>query len=66
MPKSVFISYCHNQGNWVWNRLVPCLRAGGADVHIDRERFEVGKAVVGQMDAVQDGSGMALLVFSST
>jgi len=64
MPKSVFISYCHNQGDWVWDRLVPCLRAGGADVHIDRERFEAGKAVVGQMDAVQDGAAMALLILS--
>jgi len=64
MPKSVFISYCHNQGDWVWDRLVPCFRAGGADVHIDRERFEVGKAVVGQMDAVQDGAAKAVLVLS--
>jgi hypothetical protein len=64
MPKSVFISYCHNQGDWVLDRLVPCLRAGGADVHIDRERFEVGKAVVGQMDAVQDGTAIAVLVLS--
>jgi hypothetical protein len=64
MPKSVFISYCHNQGDWVWDRLVPCFRAGGADVHIDRERFEVGKAVVGQMNAVQDGAAMAVLVLS--
>lgn len=64
MPKSVFISYCHNQGDWVWNRLVPCLRAGGADIHIDRERFEAGKALVGQMDAVQDGAEMAVLVLS--
>jgi hypothetical protein len=64
MPKSVFISYCHNQGGWVWDRLVPCLRGGGADVRIDRERFEVGKAVVGQMDAAQDGATMAMLVLS--
>jgi hypothetical protein len=64
MPKSVFISYCHKEGDWVWDRLVPCLRGGGADVHVDRERFEVGKAVVGQMDAVQDGAAMAVLVLS--
>jgi hypothetical protein len=64
MPKSVFISYCHNQGDWVWNSLVPCLRGGGADVHIERGPFEVGKAVVGQMDAVQDGAAMDVLVLS--
>jgi hypothetical protein len=64
MPKSVFISYCHKQGDWVWDRLVPCLRAGGAVVHIDHERFEAGKAVVGQMDAVQNGAEMAVLVLS--
>ena len=32
MPKSVFVSYSHKQGDWVWDRLVPCLRAGGANV----------------------------------
>jgi len=64
MPKSIFISYNHNQGEWVWDRLVPCLRAGGADIHADLERFEAGKAVVGQMDRVQDRAEMAVLVLS--
>ena len=64
MPTSVFISYCHKQGDWVWNRLVPCLRAGGTDIHIDHERFKAGKAVVGQMDTVQDRAKMAVLVLS--
>jgi TIR domain len=64
-PKSVFISYHHSQGDWVWDRLVPCLLAGGADIHLDRERFEIGKAVVGQMDAIQDRAEMAVLVLSS-
>jgi hypothetical protein len=64
MPTSVFISYCHSQGDWVWDRLVPYLRAGGADVHIDRERFKAGKAIIGQMDAVQDGAAMTVLVLS--
>jgi hypothetical protein len=43
MGKSVFISYSHQQGEWVWNALVPCLKAGGAEVLIDRERFEAGR-----------------------
>ncbi len=64
MPKSVFVSYSHHQGEWVWDRLVPCLRAGGAEVLIDRERFAAGRAVVGQMDATQDGADVHVLVLS--
>ncbi len=64
MSKKVFISYSHQQGEWVWNRLVPCLRAGGAEVLIDRERFEVGKTLYGQMDAVQDTADASVLVLS--
>lgn len=59
-----FVSYCHRQGDWVWGRLAPCLKAGGAEVLIDRERFEIGKAVVGQMDALQDQADKHLLVLS--
>ena len=61
----VFVSYSHAQGEWVWNRLVPCLRAGGTEVLIDRERFEAGGAVVRQMDAVQDTAAKHVLVLSS-
>jgi len=64
MSKKVFVSYCHRQGKWVWNRLVPCLKAGGAEVFVDRERFEAGKGVVGQMDATQDAADMSVLVLS--
>ena len=60
----VFVSYNHQQGEWVWDRLRPCLKAGGAEVLIDSERFEVGKAVVGQMDTVQDQADKHLLVLS--
>ncbi len=64
MPKKVFISYSHRQGDWVWDRLVPCLKAGGAEVLIDRERFEAGKALLGQMDAAQDAADASVLVLS--
>ncbi len=60
----IFISYNHQQGKWVWERLAPCLKAGGAEVLIDRERFEVGKAVVGQMDALQGQADKHVLVLS--
>jgi len=64
MGKSVFISYSHQQGEWVWNSLVPCLRAGGAEVHIDVERMRAGKDVTAQMDAEQNACDLSLLVLS--
>ncbi len=64
MDKKIFVSYSHNQGEWVWKNLVPCLRAGGAEVHIDIERFRAGKEVVAQMDAEQDASDLSVLVLS--
>ena len=42
MPKKVFISYRHHQAEWVRDRLVPCLRYGGAEVIIDYETFGAG------------------------
>ncbi len=43
---------------------MPCLKAGGAEVLIDRERFEAGKSVVGQMDTTQDAADRHLLVLT--
>lgn len=60
----VFVSYSRHQGDWVWGRLVPVLKAGGAEVLIDRERFEAGLGLVGQMDAAQDQADRQLLVLS--
>lgn len=60
----VFVSYSHRQGDWVWSRLVPVLKAGGAEVLIDKERFQLGKAMVGQMDALQAQADRHVLVFS--
>ena len=64
MPKSVFISYSWKQGEWVWDRLVPCLQAGEAEVLIDRDRFEAARALERQMDEVQDRADLNILVFS--
>lgn len=62
--KKVFVSYSHLQGEWVWDRLYPCLVAGGAEVLIDRKRFEAGLAVFDQMDRVQDSADVHVLVLS--
>jgi hypothetical protein len=64
MSKKVFISFCHKQGDWVFNRLVPCLEAGGAEIYIDREKFKAGLGVIGQMDALQDAAEMTVLILT--
>ena len=61
----VFVSYSHKQGAWVWDRLVPVLRAGDAEVLIDKERFQAGVAVAGQMDKTQDRADVHLLCLST-
>jgi len=60
----LFVSYSHQHGRWVWERLVPVLKAGGAEVLIDKERFKLGKAIVGQMKALQAQADRHLLVYS--
>ena len=47
------------------DRLVPCLKAGGADVLIDVERFRSGGGVYRQMDAAQDQADRHVLVLSA-
>ena len=64
MPPTVFVSYSWHQGEWVWDRLVPVLKAGGAEVLIDREQFKAAQAVLGQMDDLQDRAGLHILVLS--
>ena len=64
MGKKVFISYNHKQVEWVKNRLVPCLEAGGAVILIDYKEFGVGKAVVGQMDSTQDRADVHILILT--
>lgn len=64
MGKRIFVSYSHKQGEWVRDRLYPVLRAGGAEVLIDFDRFQAGIAVHRQMDSVQDQAEVHLLVLS--
>jgi hypothetical protein len=61
----VFVSYSHQQGQWVRDALVPVLRASGSEILIDWDRFRAGFAVVGQMDATQDRADRHVLVISS-
>jgi hypothetical protein len=60
----VFVSYSWRQGEWVWDRLVPVLKAGGIETLIDRERFTAGKDILGQMDKTQDQAGQHVLCVS--
>jgi TIR domain len=61
----VFVSYSHKQGAWVWERLVPVLRAGGTELLLDKERFKAGLGLPGQMDGTQDQADMHVLCLSS-
>jgi hypothetical protein len=60
----VFVSYCHRQGEWVQGSLVPVLRASGAEVLVDWERFKAGHAVIGQMDGTQNDAERHVLVIT--
>ena len=62
--RKVFVSYSHKQGEWVRDRLVTVLKAGGAEVLIDVTRFQAGIAVPQQMDGTQDLADIHLLVLS--
>ena len=64
MTKRIFVSYSHAQKDWVWEKLVPCLRAAGADVCLDSGRREARIGAFGCMDAEQDSAGLNLLVLS--
>lgn len=62
--RKVFVSYCHEQKDWVRSRLVPCLDAVEAEVLVDYRRFRVGKALPKQMDILVDEAEIILLVLS--
>ena len=68
MIRRLFISYAHKNGEWVWDTLVPVLRAAGEgsglEVLIDHERFKLGGVVQGQADALQDQADATVAVLS--
>jgi len=65
MRKKVFISYRHQQAEWVRTTLYPVLSAGGAEIVIDYKEFAAGIAVRRQMKAAQKRADIHLLLFTS-
>jgi len=64
VSEKVFISYSHQEGEWVTDRLEPVLTASGVEVLIDTKRFRAGYAVIGEMDATQEAADRSVLVLS--
>lgn len=65
MPQSkVFVSYSHRDGEFIWHRLVPVLKAAGAEILIDVDRFRLGVGCERQMNDAQDNADFQLLCFS--
>jgi hypothetical protein len=61
----VFVSYSHQDSDWVRNDLAPVLEAGGAEVLIDYKLFKAGRTVLGQMDGTQDQADRHVLCLSA-
>ena len=64
MGKRFFISYNHEQRDWVRNSLLPILKASETDYYIDLERMEGGKPITSQTDRWQDDADIQVLLFS--
>lgn len=62
---SIFISYSHKQAESVHQRIIPVLRATGAEVLVDIDHFKAGQAVIGQMDKLQGTARRHLLLITS-
>jgi TIR domain len=61
----VFVSYSHQQSDWVRCDLVPVLEAGGAEVLVDYKLFKAGRTVIGQMDGTQDQADYHVLCLTA-
>ena len=60
----VFISYSHTDADWVWEWLVPRLKAAGLKVCTDRESFAVGVPSLINMENAVAASRHTLLVLT--
>lgn len=60
----VFVSFSHQQGKWVSDRLVPVLKASGVKVLIDTEGFRAGYGIESEMDRTQDQADKQVLVIT--
>ena len=61
----IFVSYSHKQSEWVHSRLLPVLRAAGAEVLVDIDHFKAGQTVTGQMDRLQRRASRHVLVITA-
>jgi|WetSurMetagenome_2_1015567.scaffolds.fasta_scaffold70154_2 hypothetical protein len=63
IPYDVFISYSHTDSDWVWDWLVPRLKAAGLKVCTDRESFALGvPALINMENAVATSRHMLLVL----
>jgi hypothetical protein len=60
----VFISYSHTDQTWVWDWLIPRLKAAGLVVCTDRESFEIGVPSLINMENAVAASRHTLLVLT--
>ena len=60
----VFISYSHQDADWVWQQLLPRLERAGLRVCIDTRDFEIGTPSLVNMERAVDNSRHVLLVLT--
>ena len=60
----VFISYSHQQDEWVLDRLAPVLECAGVEILIDQRNVGAGKDIGRQVLGSQDQADKQILVFS--
>jgi tetratricopeptide (TPR) repeat protein len=62
----VFVSYSHQDADWVQGQLVPRLKAAGLMVCIDVESFRLGAPLLTEMERAVDASRKTVLVLTPT